>query len=346
MRYYFAPMEGFTTWVFRKLHRQYFPGIGRYFTPFVSANQTFAFNPKEERDLCPEHNDLTRTVPQVLAKNAEQFVWAVSEIGGMGYSEVNLNLGCPSSTVTAKGKGAGLIRDREVLNAFLEETFDRIAKGQGEGIPGSSGSRTPVISVKTRIGYESEDEFDELIRIFNRYPISEVTVHPRLRTEFYKGTVHREIFLQKYREIRHPVVYNGDIRTVEDLRSIEEAAPDIPAVMIGRGLIADPAMVRQAEGGEPLRRDELYDFQKNLFEEHAEAMQSERNALFKMKEFWPYFARNFEENPRGLKRIVKAKNAAEYRSEVDRFFHGTAFRPQDQDHTGSVQKGIKDGKVS
>ena len=144
MRYYFAPMEGLTDRVYRSLHHKYFPGVDRYYTPFFSPTVHRALTPREERELPLADSLGFVTIPQHLTKNAEDFLWMAQVCEDRGYRQVNLNLGCPSGTVVAKGKGSGMLRDLEALDAFLARVY----------------KDTPLpVSVKTRLGLESADEF-------------------------------------------------------------------------------------------------------------------------------------------------------------------------------------------
>ena len=104
MNYYFAPLEGLTDAAFRKIHHNYFPGADRYYTPFFSPTVHRALTPREARELPPADTLDTVVIPQLLTKVAEDFIWMAGQCEDLGYTEVNLNLGCPSGTVTAKGK--------------------------------------------------------------------------------------------------------------------------------------------------------------------------------------------------------------------------------------------------
>ena len=179
MRYYFAPMEGLTDSIYRRLHHKFFPGVDRYYMPFLSPTVHRSLTPREARELPPADSVPFRAVPQLLTKVPEDFLWAAGQCKALGYDEINLNLGCPSGTVTAKGKGSGMLRDPASLDAFLDAIF----------------SKTELpISVKTRLGYTDPEEFPQLLEIFNQYPIKELTVHPRVRSDFYKGKVRMESF--------------------------------------------------------------------------------------------------------------------------------------------------------
>ena len=314
MQYYFAPMEGITGYPFRNTFQKYFPGADRYYSPFLVANQTFHFKKKELRDVAPENNDTLTLIPQVMTAQAEQFVWAVEVLGELGYREVNLNLGCPSATVVTRHKGAGMLKDADRLDRFFEEVFDGLEKKAGEpdGLPG--------ISLKTRIGFSDVKEAVRLTEIFNRYPFCEIIIHPRLREEYYKGVQHREIFGEMLHALKHPVSYNGDLCTVEDVERIKEEFPDLQAVMIGRGALRNPALFRMLqiaeEGGNPqsavLTKVELRPFLDELFEEYSREMSGDVQVMFKMKELWTYLKDLFPGSEKAMKKLRKAKTRADY----------------------------------
>ena len=208
MRYYFAPLEGLTDSTFRRIHHKYFPeGLDRYYTPFFSPTVHRALTPREARELPPADTLDITVIPQLLTKVADDFLWMAQQCKDLGYKEVNLNLGCPSGTVTAKGKGSGMLREPDTLDAFLEDIF--------------SHSCLPI-SVKTRVGFYDASEFPRLLEIFNRYPIQELTVHPRIRTAFYKGTVDMEMFRLCMQESKNPVCYNGDITSVAQAEALQK----------------------------------------------------------------------------------------------------------------------------
>ena len=182
MEYYFAPMEGVTGAEYRAVHHRHFPGVDRYYMPFITPTQDRVFTPRELRNIAPERNVGYCAVPQLLTKNAGDFNWAAGELWAMGYDEVNLNLGCPSGTVTAKGKGAGMLADLEGLDRFLDGIFSA-ARGK--------------ISVKTRLGLRDPEEIFPLLERFARYPISLLILHPRVRQDFYKEPVRPDYFARE-----------------------------------------------------------------------------------------------------------------------------------------------------
>lgn len=294
MRYYFAPMEGLTDSIYRKLHHTYFPGLDRYYTPFISPTVHRCLTHKEKREI-PNADTLPfQVVPQVLTRVPGDFLWLAEQCKDRGYTELNLNLGCPSGTVTAKGKGSGMLLDPEGLDRFLEEIFQS----------------TPVdISVKTRIGFHSPEEFPRLMDIFNRYPICELTIHPRVRSVFYKGAVDMDAFGHAVNTAKMPLCFNGNLTGTAQITALEQALPQLEAVMLGRGLIGDPGMVT---GG--TTKEALEAFCDALLEEYTAAFGGPRNAMFRMKENWCYLSRRFAGIDKLYKRLRKTTELAEYKA--------------------------------
>lgn len=295
MRYYFAPLEGLTDSAFRRIHHTYFPGADRYYTPFFSPTVHRALTPREARELPPaEHLDAL-VIPQLLTKVAEDFVWMAGQCADLGYQEVNLNLGCPSGTVTAKGKGSGMLRELDSLDRFLGDIF----------------SRSPLpVSVKTRIGFYAPDEFPALLEIYNRYPIRELTVHPRIRTAFYKGSVDMDMFRFCMEHSKNPVCYNGDITDLSKAERLQQEYPGLDAMMIGRGLIADPGML--TPGGTTGKALEGY--MNELLEEYLVSFGGSRNAMFRLKEHWGLLIPKFCKDEKLSKRLRKTTDLSEYRT--------------------------------
>ena len=307
MRFYAAPMEGLTGYVFRNAHRACFPGVDAYFTPFVSPNQNHEFSSRELNDLLPGHNAGTPVIPQILTSNADDFLWAARAIADMGYTEVNLNLGCPSPTVVTKGKGSGMLDDPEKLDAFLEGIY----------------SRAPLkISIKTRVGLNDAGDLPALLEIFSRYPVSELIVHPRIQTDMYKKPVRPETFAEVMQKISHPVVYNGDLFSPAGISALIQAHSGLSGVMCGRGLIANPHLGGAFRGLPAPGSDVLRTFHDRLLEGYRGIMPGDRALLFRMKELWLYMGALFPCRGSFDKKLRKAGKLSEYTDLVNSLFDG------------------------
>ena len=250
MRYDCAPMEGITGRHFRKAHSRWFGGVERYYIPFLSPTHTHAFSRKEWQEVLPEYNEGVHAVPQLLTRSADDFLWAARELGAAGYQEVNLNLGCPSGTVVAKGKGSGFLGHPQELEVFLDEIF----------------SVCPLkISIKTRLGLTAPEEFPPLLQLFQRYPVQELIIHPRVQKDFYKRPARREVFAALFPTCTLPICYNGDLATAGQCAEFCLAFPTVQAIMLGRGLVGDPALARKAAGGPGADKDTLRAFHDQLY---------------------------------------------------------------------------------
>ena len=302
MRYYFAPMEGVTDSVYRRLHHQYFGGIDRYYMPFLSPTMHRTLSHKEDRELPVADSVPFVAIPQILTKSAEDFLWAAQVCRDRGYEEVNLNTGCPSGTVVAKGKGAGMLSSTEELDRFLDAIF------QNSPIP---------ISVKTRLGLTDPQEFPALLDVFNRYPIRELTIHPRVRKQFYQGDVDMEMFRYAVANSKNPLCYNGDLSSQQDCEKIAAEFPQVQSVMLGRSLVADPGML--LPGGTDVKA--LEQFHDALLEEYLVLFGGSRNAMFRLKENWSFLLNRFEDSEKLAKRLRKTTDLGEYRAIVAEIFH-------------------------
>jgi len=301
MRYYFAPLEGLTDSIYRRLHHQYFSGVDRYYMPFLSPTVHRTLTHREDRELPVADSVAFSAVPQLLTKVPEDFLWAARQCADRGYDEVNLNVGCPSGTVVAKGKGSGMLRDADALDRFLDSVF------QNSPLP---------ISVKTRLGMERPEEIPALLEVFNRYPIKELTIHPRVRRQFYDGQVDMDMFRYAAEHSANPLCYNGDITDLSLVETLQAEYPALEAVMIGRGLVADPGML---QGGTDVRALEA--FMNALLEEYTVAFGGSRNAMFRLKENWGFLHSRFEGCDKLWKQLRKTTDLAEYKRITAEIFH-------------------------
>ena len=310
-RYDFAPLDGITKVVFRRVWAAHFGGADRYFIPFFSPTDQHILTDRDRREIDPANNGGLPSVPQVMTRCAPDFLWAAEVVADMGYTEVNLNLGCPSGTVTAKGKGAGFLAKPEELDRFFDQVFSKV--------------RMPV-SVKTRLGIQEPEEFARLLEIYNRYPIACLTIHARVQKEKYRGPVHLDAFAQALAESRNPVCYNGDLRTAAEVEALSQRFPSVEAVMIGRGAVADPALLRKLRGGPAATKEELQAFTQDLYRAYQAFYGQVGTAAQRMREVWFYLIHLFENADRLNKKLRRFKNPGEYESVEAAIFRDLSLR--------------------
>ncbi|MBE5955820.1 MAG: tRNA-dihydrouridine synthase family protein [Lachnospiraceae bacterium] len=304
MNYYLAPMEGITNYIYRRTYHQFFAPADKYFTPFINPHTTRSLNSKEKKDILPENNKGMYTVPQILTNQAEDFIRVAKALQEFGYDEVNLNLGCPSGTVVSKKKGAGFLEFPIRIDQFLNETFEVL---EGTGMK---------VSVKTRLGMLEADEFDQLLQVYNRYPLHELIIHPRVRIDYYKNKVDLEAFETALKESKNTVCYNGDIFTKEDYDRFTKRFPSVENVMVGRGVIGNPGLIGELRGNEPMDKEKFRAFHDQLLAEYEALKIGDRNTLFKMKELWYYMIRSFSDAKKPEKVIKKAQTIEKYKEAV------------------------------
>lgn len=295
MKLYLAPMEGITGIDFRQNLNKHFGNVDVYTTAFIPASKNL--NKKQIRDLDPDNNQGMKLVPQLIGNDAQEMLDMCRKMQSFGYDEININLGCPSGTVTSKKRGSGLLLYPEMLDHFLEELF----------------SATDMkVSVKTRIGYFSTDEWEELLEIYARYPLQELIIHPRIRQEFYSKTPHYDAFARAVDKIRVPLVYNGDIDSPESFAEVQSMFPGVDRFMIGRGLIAHPDLCRVLKGGPRATKEEMRAYHDDLIDAYLQIFSGPRDMIFHMKEVWSYMKDHFEGSDTYWKKLKKASDYDEY----------------------------------
>ncbi len=305
MRYYLAPMEGITGYIYRNAYEKFFGNVDKYFTPFIVTNKNIGFKAKELRDVLPENNEVKNIVPQILTNDSERFINIARKLQELGYNEINLNLGCPSGTVVSKYRGSGFLAKREELDRFLQGIFK---------------IDDMKISIKTRLGKDSPEEFYELIKIFNKYPLEELIIHPRTREDFYKNKPNLEVFKDALSLSVNPICYNGDIFTSTDYKQLTEAFPQVETVMIGRGILANPGLINEIKENKTLDKKVLREFHDEVLNNYRELFNEDRNAMFRMKELWGYMIYIFSDNKKYAKKIRKAQNLRDYNEAVSSLF--------------------------
>lgn len=336
MKYYLAPLEGITTYIYRRAYHQHFAPMDKYFTPFLVPHTKKGFSTKEKNDVMPEHSPGMNLVPQIMSNQAESFLHTAEKLKVYGYDEVNLNLGCPSKTVVSKGRGSGFLADPEGLDRFLDEIFEKCDM---------------KISIKTRIGKDDPEEFVHLLEIYNQYPVEELIIHPRVQQDFYKNQPNLDVFHDAVKESKIPLCYNGDIFTPEDYDKMRREFPQVDTFMLGRGILMNPALLdvirmretadvetadvehttvenavahdatewKKAEESQKIQsisvyRKKIHAFLEQIRNGYLEVGMGEKNTLFKLKELWAYMGMNCPEAKKALKRIRKSQNMAEYDS--------------------------------
>jgi len=301
MKYYLAPMEGITGYIYRNSYEKLFNNIDKYFTPFIVTNKGTSLKTRELRDVLPENNKGMNIVPQILTNDSEGFIITSRKLQQFGYNEVNLNLGCPAGTVVSKNRGSGFLAKREELDMFLEEIFK---------------IDDMKISIKTRIGKDSPEEFYELIKIYNKYPLEELIIHPRTQKDFYGNKPNLEVFKDALSLSTNPICYNGDIFTVDNHNKFIETFPEVNTVMLGRGVIANPGLINEIKNNTFLDKKVLKVFVDEILDKYIELFNEERNALFRMKELWGYMIHIFSDNKKYAKKIKKAQNLSDYNEAI------------------------------
>lgn len=315
MKYYMAPMEGLTGYVYRNAYHKFFSPMDRYFAPFIANKK---MSSRERNDILPDHNQGLCLIPQILTNRSADFLAVAKELKNYGYDIINLNVGCPSGTVVAKGRGAGLLEDPETLDRFLYEIF---ASYDGR------------ISVKTRIGMEDEEEWKDILAVYEKYPLEELIIHPRVRRDFYKGKPRLDAFSYAMEESGHRLCYNGDICSAEDLQDRKERFPDLDRVMLGRGLLCNPFLIEMSKTADDAahdhmqkKKERLYAFHQEILEGYIQIMSGDRNVLFRMKELWFYLGDCFTNADKYLKKIKKSERLVAYQEAVDALFHEQELR--------------------
>ncbi len=306
MYFYLAPMEGITGFVYRNAFAKYFGGVEKYFTPFLTPSQKVYLNKKEKKDVMPEVNSGIIVVPQIMTNKAEHFTGLQKELIKLGYNEINLNLGCPAPTVVTKGKGAGFLADTEKLDEFLYDIFEKDLCD---------------ISIKTRLGVSEPEEIFPLMDIYNKYSMTELIVHPRVREDFYKNSVNLDVFEQVMKMSKNKIVYNGDIHSLEDYICFADRFKDVDKMMLGRGLLYHPDLILSIEhyennnfdhNGYKCDVEKIIKFMDEVMIGYYNYMKSEKNVLFRMKELWLYFHKSISDGEKYWKKICKAKDFKDY----------------------------------
>lgn len=304
---YLAPLQGFTDFVYRKALNEIFEGTDAFFIPYISVKNSEILK-KYEKEILTDNNPQNKVIPQVLVSSTDEIPFLTKFLEDNNYPEINLNLGCPYPMVTNRGMGAGLLPHPEKLKAILTSFFEK------------SKLR---ISVKLRAGLNSANEIEKVIPVLNQFPLTEVIFHPRIAKQLYEGEILYSAFDFVSANLKHRLVYNGDIFSIDDFNDRKQKFPKTNYWMLGRGVLMNPFLATEIKGIDYTpdeKFEKLRNFHQLIFELYSKTMDNEGNVLNKMKQFWIYFSYNFTDQKKCFKLIKKASGLLKYQNAVKLIF--------------------------
>jgi tRNA-dihydrouridine synthase len=307
-----APMKGFTDHLFRNTFADHFGGFDLAVAPFIASKRDPKIKKNYVKDVWPENNTRLPVVPQILSKSARDFTTLANYLYDLGYRTVNWNLGCPYPAVAQKMRGSGMLPFTKMIHEFLDDVIG--------GIKGS-------LSIKIRLGWRSRDDIFRLIPVLNHYPLEELIIHPRTGIQRYEGDIDFDAFGQCLALIRHPVVYNGDIRTPEIFKMLSRRFHGVNRWMIGRWCLANPFLPYMIKTGNDDIRDKIHvmqQFHQALFEAYSGVLDGPCHVLNKMKGLWRYFELPFKDCRHSIQMIKKTIRPDQYLEQANLFFETTA----------------------
>ncbi|WP_175552192.1 tRNA-dihydrouridine synthase family protein [Fibrobacter sp. UWH6] len=359
---YFAPLQGFTESAYRRAHFLHAgpkageSGIAAYYTPFLRVEkgaarekdlrdlqQDLEFIKSQQSNICHcENADYSSSddeaphfynvVPQVICKDAAEFRILVDDIQKLKkdcgfapdevFPQIDINMGCPFPMQAKSGRGSGILPRVDAVREILQEVARR------------SGQQTDAaltFSIKMRLGYTSPDECLALLPLLNEAPLAHITMHPRTGIQQYKGALDFAAFEAFYSQCRHPVIFNGDVTSLSDIQAIERRFPNLKGIMIGRGLLANPALAVQFQAQSPAQSQTsplsaLLKIHDSILDNYRKRLQGDAQILDKLRPFWTYPAEAAQTQPQNsesilpkriIKKIAKARNLSEYLDAVD-----------------------------
>jgi tRNA-dihydrouridine synthase len=305
---YLAPLRGFTDYIYRNTFTRHFGGFDGALAPFIPTVTAEHFKPSHFKDILPENNPTIPIVPQIISNQSADFITLAERLFDLGYTSVNWNLGCPFPMVTKKNRGSGLLPYPERINGFLEKTVSSIPNR---------------LSIKTRLGRWKITDIFELMPIFNRYPLEEIIIHPRSGIEMYHGKTHLDTFERCLAQSVHRVIYNGDITDLKTFQDVFVRFEDIDGWMIGRGAVTNPflpAIIKAGRDDISHKVEKFKLFYDELFEQYRQIFCGPGHLLNRMKGFWTYFSKSFQNSRNIAKKIHRTQQIHHYIKIVDRFF--------------------------
>ena len=312
----FAPLQGYTTGIYRKAHAEIFGGVDAYYAPFLRIENG---KPREKdlRDLNLFDGN-AREIPQIIANSVDEFKILADALIAKGYTEIDFNMGCPFPMQVNRHRGAGILNDKQTV----QEIMDEIRK-----ISNANGTAPAKFSVKMRLGQDTPDEAFALLPILNEAPLSQITLHPRLGKQQYKGAIDFKSLEKFYEECHHPLVYNGDITTVSQICEMERRYPKLAGVMIGRGLLAHPSLAAEYKELRDINcaalncaatsqdfLSKLFQMHKVIFDHACKTYQGDSQILSHIQSFWEYLEPSIPKKI--FKKIKKAGKLSEYQEAI------------------------------
>jgi len=315
-----APFQGITNLVFRRVYMRHFTGVDKLLTPFFTSIHKQTVNSSKGRELLHLKENGIPVVPQVLSKDADEMIRFANYCKQLGFDEVNWNMGCPYPRVANKMRGSGLLPYPKVVDEILQNVLSEISI---------------KLSVKVRLGYQNPKEIAELIPVFNKHPLSEITVHARIGKQLYKGETNQDVFAEVLKQSKIPVGYNGDIFTKNDFEMLLQKFPKLSFVMLGRGLLADPFLPTHIKNEYVpsliKQTDIIHKFVDDLYFERRKQTNDGLQTLGNMKEYWWYLSYSFNNPHKVFSLIKKKKTFDDYEDAVNSIFNNYAWLGQKAD---------------
>lgn len=318
-----APLHGYTEALFRDALATCFGGFDEAIAPFVSLSPAERFNPIRLRDLKPSRNTRMPIIPQILGNDPIAFIQVAEALHEMGYTSLNWNLGCPKRAIAAKQRGSGLLPHPKMIEAILEKIIPSIPQ---------------QLSVKLRLGRSHPDEIFPVIELLNQFPLESVTVHPRIGIEMYSENADVDRFAVLLPLIKHPVIYNGDIFSIDDYLRLKLRFPSVAGWMIGRGALANPFLAEQMKGQKlpdpTIQLERFISFVDQLQQHYATESHTKNYVLNRMKDNWGFFAFRFQHIDAIFQKLIRLQTLAEFQAMQSSIFETAEWIDIRQDISG------------
>lgn len=300
--FYLAPLQGYTKVWYRNAYHNVMGDATKYFTPFFEEHKSGGFDPRLLPELDEELNAGMNLIPQITAADDTFLLKAYKAISEMGYQEVNLNMGCPFPMLVKRNKGGGLMDKPEMVEKMLDGFYNTFPDAR--------------LSIKMRSGLDCHSQGVSMAKLLNRFPITELIIHPRLVTQQYKGDPNWDAFEDILQISIHNIVANGDINSTDNFHNLKLRFNNIDKWMMGRGWLTNPSLVKEIKGAkvdETSKKEnllKLHNYFKKLTESQEDLALQYKHQL--LVQFWQYPAQQFENGSRWLRKLSKTKDIESY----------------------------------